>query len=484
MSQSSIALATVLNIAKEEWRYWHRSKLAAILIIVTTLLAIASVVVTQISIEHAAHERQELQHQSESAFVDQPDRHPHRMVHYGHYVFRTPTPLSVIDPGVDAYTGTAIFLEGHRQNTAMFSAQQQSSGLTRISNLTPAFVMQVLAPLLLILVGYSAISRERESGTIQFIVSQGTSSFTFLAGKLLALMSVGLLFSLPLAVAAFFGLWQGESVAIVLSFIAVHLLYLFVWSALILMVSALNKENSGSFVVLIAIWIAFCLIIPRLAASTAASVVPSPSKLEADFEVLKVLRKLGDGHNSADPAFMQLKANLLAQYDVDRVEDLPLNFKGVVAQKSEAELTDVLNQFAEKRMQEELEQAKIAREFGWLSPTIALRTASMTLAGSNLETHHRFLREAEKLRFEFVQSLNKMQAEQMTYLQDANKYQSAENLKNARISAKNWQVLEDFTFALEDTASRMSRFAAPLGQLIVWLALMFLMLNVSRRALS
>jgi len=474
----------IITIVKEDWRYWYRSKVATVMMLITLLLAIASSLTTYASIETASHQRLHLQQQSESAFLEQPDRHPHRMVHYGHYVFRAPAPLSIIDPGVDLYTGTTIFLEGHRQNSTMFSSQQLSSGLSRLGNLTPAFLMQVLVPLLLILVGYSTISRERESGTIQFILSQGISATTFILGKLCSLMLVGAVFTLPILIASIYTLVQGESLVVILTFIMTHLLYLLVWCGIVIACSSLSKKSNSSFVLLVAVWIFFSLLLPRIAASTAASMKPSPSKLEADFEVLKELRKLGDGHNASDPAFEQLKAKLLDQYKVEQVEELPVNFRGVVAQKSEADLTHVLNQFAEKRMSEELEQAKIARVFGWLSPTIALRTTSMMLAGTNLETHHRFLRVAEKVRFEFVQGLNKVHEKTLSYQDDINRYKDSETQQKARVSSENWSLLNDFRFTIDKPQIRLASSIESVIHLVFWIGLIVFLLTFSRRALQ
>ncbi|MEM9101088.1 MAG: DUF3526 domain-containing protein [Pseudomonadota bacterium] len=477
-------MSVILSVAKDEWRYWNRSKLAISIIIIAAFMTIASVIVTSESVNEAYEVREHLQEHADKAFVEQPDRHPHRMVHYGHYVFRTPPPLGAIDPGVDAYTGTSIFLEGHRQNTAMFAEQRQSNGLTRFSNLTPAFVMQVIVPLLLILVGYGVISRERESGTLTFIVAQGVSARLVLLGKFFALLLAGILVILPLVAACILAVLQGESVLAVSVFLGVHLFYIIVWCSIILIISAYSQKNSTSFVTLISLWVLLCLLIPRIASSTASAIVASPSKLEADFDVLQELRKLGDGHNASDPAFTQLKKSLLVQYGVDTLEALPVNFRGVVAQASEKELTEVLNQFAEKRMQEELMQAQIARQFGWLTPTLALRTLSMLLAGTNLETHHRFLREAENIRFEFVQGLNKVQAEILSYTDDVNRSQSQENAQKARVDASHWQLLENFTFTPSDASLRINNSLSPLMQLLCWMVALFFMLAKTRRALQ
>ena len=166
------------------------------------------------------------------------------------------------------------------------------------------------------------------------------------------------------------------------------------------------------------------------------------------------------------------------------MEDLPINFRGTVAQFSEKKLTEILNQFAEKRMQEELEQAQIARQFGWLTPTTAIRSFSMLIAGTSLETHHRFLREAEKLRFEFVQSLNKVHQDNLNYQADANRYKNADTAKAARVDAANWQVLSEFKFEPDTAETRLSRSLIYAIQLLFWVGLIALFLRFAVRRIS
>ena len=146
-------MKAILSIAGEEWRLWLRSRVAVFALVAVGFIIACTSVLTA---SRMAEERLERLHQqavSEETFLSQPDRHPHRMVHYGHYVFRTPPPLSIIDPGVDAVTGQSIFLEGHRQNTAMFADTRASANIGSLDGLTPAFVYQLLVPLLLIALG-------------------------------------------------------------------------------------------------------------------------------------------------------------------------------------------------------------------------------------------------------------------------------------------------------------------------------------------
>ncbi|MBH0042362.1 ABC transporter permease [Pseudoalteromonas sp. SWXJZ10B] len=462
----------VVIVAKDEWRYWLRSKLAMTVLAIGLVLTLASVIVTAITMMELSHARHELQTTSDKSFVDQPDRHPHRMVHYGHYAFRTPSPLSTLDPGIDAYTGNSIFLEGHRQNSAMFADSRQGTALTKLGSLTPAFIVQTLAPLLLILIGYSGISRERESQTLSYLLSQGTSGVTLIAGKGLALLSVVGLILTPLTVSALFTVAAGESLLAVVSFVVGYALYLTVWVLLILLASSVFSKNSGSFTALAFVWILLCIVMPRVASTSASTAVLSAGKIETDFAVKAQLRKLGDGHNANDPAFMQFKQSLLKKYNVKSIDELPVNFRGLVASESEAKLTNVLNKFAEQRMQAELKQTKVSRYFGWVSPMVAIRSLSMIVVGTSIETHHRFLRETEQLRFDFVQGLNKVHVEKLSYQDDMNRNASTEATKQARVSAQNWQVLQNFTFNVDNAQVRAQRSIPAFLQLFIWIAVL------------
>jgi len=364
----------------------------------------------------------------------------------------------------------------------MFADQKQSSGLTQFSSLSPTFMLQVIAPLLMIIVGYASVTREREAGTLNMMVIQGVKKRHLLQGKLLALMGCGTLLLLPLLITSIWASTIGEAAIISLSFVLGYVLYILIWSVLIIWVSTISKRSAVSVVSLIAMWTMLCILIPRISSTTAATLAPNPGKLETDFAMLEEKHKLGDGHDAADPAFKQLSAQLLTKYQVDDIADLPMNFKGFVAQYSEKQLADVLNQFAEKRMQQEVAQANIMRQFGWLSPTMAMRTFSMMLAGTNLENHHRFLREAETVRFDFVQSLNKLQEEKIDYHTDTKKYRDKATNQAARVSGNSWDLLSRFSFQPESPATRLQQSVFYALQLLFWCVLaVLLMWHASRR---
>ncbi len=462
----------IATIAREEARLWLRSKLALGALLVFALLLTATSWTTANRMSHEVAHRASQQALAEETFLAQPDRHPHRMVHYGHYVFRAPPPLSIIDPGVDSVTGQSIFLEGHRQNTAMFADAGAGANLGGFEELTAALAYQLFVPLLLIALGHGLVIREREENTLAPLLAQGVSGTALCAGKWLALAGVALALLLPLVVLSVAAVpASGEGLAGA-GLVSLYALYLLIWCGLILLVSTVVRSRPLALGILALCWLGAALIVPRMAVESASSAMPAPGKLETDLRMQADLRAVGDGHNAGAPQFRQLQANLLAQYEVDRVEDLPVNFRGVVAEVAEADLTEVMNRYAEERMELESRQARFAEAFGWLSPVVAVSAGSRALAGTDLATHHRFLREAEAVRFDFVQGLNRVHVEQLSYIDDINRSNDEASQRRTRMSAENWNVLDAFAFQPAAADERFRRAGAPFAMLLAWLLLL------------
>ena len=461
-------MKVVFTIVGAEWRYWQRSRLALGGALLLAGLLIATTVLTTLRMQGEAADRAHHQAEAEAAFLSQPARHPHRMVHYGHYVFRTPTPLSLFDPGLDAVTGQSIFLEGHRQNTAMFAASGASADLGGFSWLSPAMVYQLFAPLLVILLGHGQIAREREAATLATLLAQGTPGRVLLAGKALALLSVVVLLLVPLAISAGLAVRAGEQALAAWALFGAYLLYLVIWAALALLASALLRRRSAVLATLVTLWIALILVLPAVAASWASNAAPMVGKLETDLAMLSDLRKLGDGHNANDPAFAQLRADLLAKHGVQRVEDLPVNLRGVVAQVGEQKLTETLNRYARAQAAAETRQAAVLANQGWFTPFLAVAEASRVVVGTDLAHHHRFLQEAEALRYAFVQGLNKVHAEKLAYSDDVRRSGDASAEERTRVDATNWQLLDRFRFEPDAAGSRIARAGPQWLMLCAW----------------
>jgi len=460
-------MSAVLRIAREEWRALARDRAAAaglLLLTVLTLLAALNAYERQ---RNANLERAHYQAAANEAFEAQPDRHPHRMVHFGHFLFRPLNPLAAFDAGIDGYTGHTLFLEGHRQNSANFGDVRQASLLLRFGELTPAFVLQTLAPLLLVFVGHAGVARERESGTLRVLLAQGVRSRRLVLGKLLALAGFAVLALLPallgLAWLAATGQAAWQPAALLAAGYAGWLAF---WSLIVVAVSTLAARSRDALLALLAAWVFLVILLPRWVPDLAGTLVALPTRFEDNILVQRDYLALGDAHDPKDPKFAAFRDRLLRQYGVSRIEDLPVNYKGLVGIEGERQSTEVFKRYADAAFARQARQNALVDGFGWLSPVLALRRLSMAMSGTDLAAFQGFSERGEAYRYALVQGLNRLQAEELRYADDTNP--DREN----RVSRSHWHAFPAFQHAPPPLADTMRR-AAPAGTiLLLWLAVL------------
>jgi ABC-2 type transport system permease protein len=458
------AWRTAWRIAREEWRLLARDRLALLGLALLLLLTLATAFTAWDQRSTAQAQRARHQAQVDHEFEAQPDRHPHRMVHYGHFVFRPLHPLAAFDAGIDAFTGHTLFLEGHRQNSANFGDVRQSSLLLRFGQLTPAFVLQLLAPLLLVFIAHGCVARERQAGTLRVLLSQGVDARTLVAGKLLALAGLALLTLLPaLAALAWMALAMSAPTVLALSLAAGYGLWLLLWALAIVGVSALCRRGRDALLVLLAAWVVSVVLVPRLAPEVMASTLPLPTRLETDIAIARELAALGDSHRPDDPYFARFREQVLARYGVRRVEDLPVNYKGLVAMEGERLTSALFERHAEASFALQQAQLHGMDGFAVVSPVLALRRLSMAAAGTDLHSYMDFLAQGERHRYHLVQGLNQLQAQQLSYAGDRSS-------RDNRIDRAHWQGLAVFRYQAEPPWVRLRRVAPAVAVLLGWLA--------------
>jgi ABC-2 type transport system permease protein len=470
-------------IARDELRLMARNRVAVIAFVLLLLLTLVAVASSWTHQRGVAELRGRHQHEAQHAFDAQPDRHPHRVVHYGHFIFRPLGPLAAFDPGVDAFTGNSMFLEGHRQNTANFGDVRQSSLLVRFGQLTPAFVLQAVAPLLLIFLGYGALSRETERGTLRLLMLQGATSGQVVRGKLLAVSIVALLAGLPAMIGLVLIAGQPGALALPMLVIAAgYTAYLALWAVLILLVSTVARRSRDALLALVALWAVAVVLLPRVAPDVASAAVPLANRLQTDVAIARDLRTMGDSHNPDDPHFAAFKQSVLDRYGVRRIEDLPVNYKGLLGMEGERLTSTLFDRYATASYDAQAKQNALVEGIGLLSPAIALRSLSMAAAGTDFAGHRRFLEQAEAYRYALVQRLNRMQAEDVSFADDSAEDADADRRK--RVSASNWKRMPDFTYRAPSGAALASGALPGFAIVVGWLLLAALLLAAATRRLG
>lgn len=472
-------------IAGAELRLLMRSRVAVIGLISMLLLSATAAVSSASHMGGERATRAAHQVETDALFEAQPDRHPHRMVHYGTYVYRPVSALAAFDPGVDPFTGTTLYLEGHRQNSATFGAVRENSSLMRFGQLTPAFVLQTLVPLLLVFIGFSMVSRERENGALRQLRTHGARGHEIILGKGLALSLAAFTALVPALVALTwiaFSAPAEAAAAVVIG--AGFALYLLVWVTLIIAVSALMGSSRASLVTIVTAWAFIAVMAPRGAAELAARTVPLQTRAETDLRLAAELRQMGDSHNPDDPFFRAFRERLLAKHGVARVEDLPFNYRGALSTEGEALTSGLFDRYFAETASVQRAQAAIINQAGFLSPAMAARRLSMAGTGSDLENHLRFLQQSEAYRFDLIQRLNVMHRDMLSFADDSARSRNADAERRTRVSAGNWAAAPDFVFVPTSAAERRAAMTPALLMLMAWLALGLVFCAVGARRLE
>jgi ABC-2 type transport system permease protein len=342
-------------------------------------------------------------------WMSQGEKNPHSAAHYGVYAFKPVTPLSLVDQGVNSYTGVFTWLEAHNQNPFEYRPAQDAPALARFGQLTASTVLQLLVPLLIVLLGFSAITAEREAGTLRLLLSAGVKRGTLAAGKAAGLaLGLGVLL-VPAALVGALALLTtgsagaGDTVAAV-SPLRVALLggsYLLYFAAILgltLAVSAWARTARAALVTLLGLWIVNALVAPRVATDVARARAPLPAAEVFRAAIADDLRNGIDGHSPQDKRQQALRDSVLAAYGVDSLEQLPVNYAGISLQASEEYANRVYDRHYGTLARTLLAQEDLHRQLGLAAPLLAVRSASMGLAGTDVFHHEHFVRAAEEHR--------------------------------------------------------------------------------------
>jgi ABC-2 type transport system permease protein len=460
-------------IAAFQLRLFLRSRLAVVALLLLAMLSAIAAITGAGQANRIAADRATAQAAANTDFANQPDRHPHRMVHYGTYALRPLGPLAAFDSGVDAYAGSLIYLEGHRQNATTLGAARESSGLIRFGQLTPAFVLRVLVPLLLVFVGFAMIVSERQSGLVTLQLTHGASWRALLAGKALALAAIAAVAALPALVALGWAAAQAPAEAGVAVLMALSaLLWLGLWVLGITLVSARARSAQSALLTLVLAWAVLVVLVPRAAAGMAANAFPLPTKAETDLVVHQELRALGDSHNPNDPHYAAFKSGLLRQYKVARVEDLPFNYRGALSAEGERQTSGLFARHAADTAAVQMQQHRIVALAGIISPAIGFAQASMAGAATDLASQIAFLDAAEAHRYRLIQSLNGLHTYQVKAQDDAARSRDPIAERQSRVSARFWADQKPFRHAGPGPADRMAAMLPGIAVMLLWAAVL------------
>ncbi|GAA0723608.1 DUF3526 domain-containing protein [Aquimarina litoralis] len=429
--------------------------------------------------------RQEHQEKARQSWEANPDKHPHRMAHFGTFVFRIPSTLGIFDYGLESFTGNTVFLEAHRQNSVNFSEATFSTGMLRFGELSLALLLQLVLPIILFFIGFSGVARDKQNGTLKILLSQGARWKEILFGKSIGLFMISLLFFAPILLLVIIALFFLESPIspnyrwLRLGIIGLsYLAFLFTLSAITIAISTSSNSPKNALLRLLGIWLLLVILLPKSAQAMGNYWFPTPSKLAFQSAIEKEVIKKGDSHNPNDPHYNGLRDSVLTVHNVSKVTDLPFNYSGFVMREGE-KITSALYKKHQARLVDIYKSQNDVTKFSsFINPFTAIKLVSMTMSSTDFSSYMDFQDKADDYRYTLAQTMNELQ---MEYISP--KKESGSEGKTHVVDHEHWEEFEDFKHEPITFSKSMNEALPALLSIIFWtIAAIGLLVFTSKRA--
>jgi len=386
------------RIAAKDLRITFRNRQVMAVFAAVVLVMLAAVLLAAERTATFERERRSAEAADREVWLAQGARNPHSAAHFSRYAFKPLPALASFDPGTTDYAGLAVWMEAHKRHPATFRYAESTGTGGTFARLSPAWVLQALVPLLIILALFPAIAGEREDGTLRQLLGAGAGIASVFAGKLVAVGRLLVLLLLPLLLLSVLAVLMTQAdvsppdkLLRVAGLGVVYSLYLLVFCLIALGVSALCTSRRSAAIVLFTFWFAFVVLVPRLAGDLALASTAQPNPAEINAELSEIGRAFWDSDELRDAA----RQKALAEYGVTSEEELPIDFAAYELQASEEHADPLFAEVYARLAEAHRQQERTLVALSILSPTLAVSRLSAGLAGTDRQHHNALPGKAE-----------------------------------------------------------------------------------------
>jgi ABC-2 type transport system permease protein len=396
----------IRTIARKEWVEMMRDARFRWASGVTLTILAASLISGwhQFSEMRDLHER--AQREERDRWLNKGVMNGHPAMHFGVFVYKPYLPLSSLDDGIAPYVGSYMLLEAHEQKLFQDKPAEDRVPMRRIGEMTAAVCLQVFMPLLIILAGFSCFVEERERGTWHQLLSLGIAPRDLCIGKAIG-VTLPLMFILtPGAVLGALAILLHsathlDDTSMRLAVLAgTYVLYFLTVLGVTLTASLLAHSSRQALLALLILWFVNCLMIPRLATDLAGRLYPDPTSFSIAEQVIK------DRLSSHIKTMPEIERELIAQYKVKSLADVPVNIEGIYLLDEQRVNDRIYNRALNTVYSTYINQDRVIQVAGLIAPMLAVQSISMGLAGADVGTHRDFAEYARHYRTQMETILN------------------------------------------------------------------------------
>ena len=335
-------------------------------------------------------------------------RHQNRLANHGEdslyklaekgpgYLYKKPSDLRFCAEGGETFLpsnvegGFSRWGKGGEPRLESFWILAYHSATPDLRNVRPnvtkvdwGFIIGYVLSLIALLFTFDSISYEREQGTLRLMLANSIPRHTVLIGKFLgALISINIPFTLAvlvnlLVISTSSDVHLGTEAWKRLGFIfLITLLYISLFLALGLLVSARVQRSAVSLVILLLVWVTFVVFMPSTLVSIAGRSTPPKSALGFSERSAQVEEEIEDEYYAL-------------RYDPDK----SLTQLQILQVAGEYVIKDAAAQerLHEERLKQRISQVRRARAITQISPITIFQHLLEAFAGTGFERHLQFL---------------------------------------------------------------------------------------------
>lgn len=303
----------------------------------------------------------------------------------GIFESKQPYVLSIIDHGIDNSLGRSAQVSMGPDAQLDSSRNLISPILAVFGEVDLTFVVKIILSLFVILLTYDAISGERERGTLKLTLSNEVSRSSFILGKMIGgyvVILLSYIVPLLLGMVMMIGFYDqvmsdfgtDEWIRFGLINLA-YFLYLALFFAVGLFVSAITKRSSTSFIVLLMVWVLFVTIIPKLSLTTAERALPYDGYATLQT---KAAKEMAENRNSAMEEYSDQAGWIKAAQE----NTLAQRFAEMFEKQTELQ-QEITTKYLDQFSRQQADQINFAESMSRvLSPTSSLTFAVQNLSGT------------------------------------------------------------------------------------------------------
>lgn len=337
--------------------------------------------------------------------------------------YRAPDPMQVFVSGLNYDIGRWSAINSQSSVKLRNSSYSDDPIFAVFRFVDFTFIVQVVLSLFAIMFTYDAVNGEREDGTLKLVFANSVPRARYILAKCIGgwlglVIPICLPILLCILLVMLLGVpFSGDHWLRLTTLIGASIAFFSFFIVLGVLISALTRRSSVSFLLALVAWIVFVLIIPRAGVIAAGQFVPVPSAAEVEGQVegfskdrwakfytdqeARWLKRNQDNHQTGDDSAPVEDEKLWAYMEED--------------DKARKGVQQEIDEF-DRKLNDDLRHRRAAQEqlaftMSRISPASAYQLAAMNLAGSDIGLKSRNEQAMDNYRTEFNSFVESKQAE-------------------------------------------------------------------------